>query len=204
MAEKTGITVTAASPIILNMVTLLAGDTNDDGVINIQDVNVITGNFAASCFTNDLLPAADLNGDCYISVQDLAVPGNHVIVVGSSSANDMRILGYDRAGSTLWEQKNLGKGRLRGVATDEYGAFYVVGRSDDDASAGLIFKFTAAGVELDRGEFNPGVSLSFTDVAIFAPGTGVVAALSEEPEFDFGWLRVDFECAACTCPMTGR
>jgi hypothetical protein len=139
-----------------------------------------------------------------ISVQDLAVPGNHVIVVGSSSANDMRILGYDRAGSTLWEQKNLGKGRLRGVATDEYGAFYVVGRSDDDASAGLIFKFTAAGVELDRGEFNPGVSLSFTDVAIFGPGTGVVAALSEEPEFDFGWLRVDFECAACTCPMTGR
>jgi len=35
--------------------------------------------------------------------------------------------------------------------------------------------------------------VTFTDVAIFAPGSGVVAAQSEEPKYDFGWLQVEFE-----------
>ena len=129
-----------------------------------------------------------------ISVQDLAVPADRVIVVGSSSENDMRILGYDRAGSVLWAPKDLGKGRLRGVAVDASGAIYVVGRSDDDTSAGLIFKFDASGGEVDRDQLTQGSGTSFTDVAVFGPGNGVIAGRNDEAQFDYTWFQIEFEC----------
>jgi hypothetical protein len=139
------------------------------------------------------LTPADL-GD--VSVQDMAVPGDRVIVVGSTPANDMRVRAYQwESGSPapLWAWGGAEKGRLRGVATDEYGAVYAVGRSDGDNSAGLIFKFSKSGVTLDSDRLTRGAGVTFTDVAIFAPGSGVVAAQSEEPKYDFGWLQVEFE-----------
>jgi hypothetical protein len=134
-----------------------------------------------------------------LSVQDMAVTGDRVIVVGASSQNDMRVLGYDRAGSALWAPKELGKGRLRGVALDAYDAFYVVGRSDDESSAGLIFKFGPAGNEIDRDRLDRGTEATFTDVAIFGPGAGVVAGRNDESRYDYSWFQVDFECDLA-CP----
>jgi hypothetical protein len=129
-----------------------------------------------------------------ISIQDMAVPGDRVIVVGSSSENDMRILGYNRAGSALWAPKALGKGRLRGVADDASGAFYAVGRTDDESSAGLIFKFDAAGGEIDRDQLTQGSGASFTDVAVFRPGNGLIAGRSDESQYDYTWFQIEFDC----------
>jgi len=131
-----------------------------------------------------------------ISVQDMAVPGDRVIVVGSTPASDMRVRVYQRKSgipAPLWAWGGAEKGRLRGVATDEYGAVYAVGRSDGDNSAGLIFKFSKSGVTLDSDRLTQGSGVTFTDVAVFAPGSGVVAARAEEPKYDFGWLQVEFE-----------
>ena len=138
-----------------------------------------------------------------VSVQDMAVPGDRVIVVGASADNDMRVFGYDRGGSPLWAPRDLGKGRLRGVAEDTYGAFYVVGRSDDESSAGLIFKFDASGNEIDRDQLVQGSGTSFTDVAIFRPGNGLIAGRSEESQFDYTWFQVEFECDLA-CPPAGN
>ena len=148
---------------------------------------IVAGNTGLATF---LAPAS--LGD--ISVQDLAVPGDRVIVVGSNSENDMRILGYDRAGSTLWAPKDLGKGRLRGVAVDDSGAFYVVGRSDDESSAGLIYKFDGSGGEIDRDQLTQGSGTSFTDVAIFGPGNGLIVGRNDEGQYDYTWFQIEFEC----------
>jgi hypothetical protein len=141
-----------------------------------------------------------------ISVQDLAVPGDRVYIVGSSAANDMRVLAYSRSGTADWAPKDLGKGRLRGISVDAYGAVYVVGRSDEEASAGLLFKFSPSGRALDRADLSEGFGVSFTDVAAFDPGTGVIAARSEVSEFDYGWLQVQFACdrSEGSCPPAGQ
>ena len=123
-----------------------------------------------------------------------AAPGDRVFVVGSSSANDMMVLGHDRMAEALWPPKNVGKGRLRAVTTDSAGMVYAVGTSDGEGTAGLIFKFNASGIEIDRDQLNLGTNMSFHDVAVFEPGTGVIAAQSEETGFDFGWLQVEFDC----------
>lgn len=67
-----------------------------------------------------------------MSVQDIAVRGDRVILVGSSAENDMMVLGYDRNGNALWNPNpiNIGTGRLRGVTTDVNGFIYAVGTSD--------------------------------------------------------------------------
>lgn len=135
-----------------------------------------------------------------ISVQDLTAPGDRVIVVGSSSGNDMLVLGHDRAGSALWSPINIGKGRLRGVASEASGSFYVVGRSDGEGTAALIFKFNEAGDLLDQDQLSAGFNASFTDVAVFEVGTGVIAGLSEQSASDYGWFQVDFGCDV-SCPV---
>jgi hypothetical protein len=129
-----------------------------------------------------------------VSVQDIAVPGDHVIVVGSSSASDMRMLGHDRAGAALWAPKDLGKGRLRGVATDLYGSIYAVGRSDGEETDGLVFKFDRSGNLLDRDRLSQGADVSFTDIVMFRPGNGVIASQSADPGPGIGWLQVEFDC----------
>ena len=136
------------------------------------------------------------------SVQDMAVSGDRVVVVGSTDANEMHVLGYARDASPLWAQLDLGQGRLRGVATDADGALYVVGRSEGDSRTGLIFKFDKDGLEVDRDELGIDSGVSFTDIAIFQPGNGVIAARSEESAFDYRWRQVEFDCdpASVACP----
>ena len=129
-----------------------------------------------------------------LSVQDIAVPEDRIIVAGSSSGNDMQVLGYDRNGEALWPPKDLGKGRLRALAADPVGSLYSVGTTLGSETAGVIFKFDAAGNDVDNDRLSDGSGVSFHDIAVFGRGTGAIAGQIEDPATDFGWLQVEFGC----------
>ena len=80
-AVKTGVIVPATpSDIALGTITLLGGDINKDGVINILDVQLIINKFgqtgvigsaATACTASD--EPADINDDGAINISDLAI-----------------------------------------------------------------------------------------------------------------------------------
>jgi hypothetical protein len=129
-----------------------------------------------------------------LSVQDIAVPEDRIIVAGSSSGNDMQVLAYDRNGEAIWTPKVLGNGRLRALAADPDGTLYAVGTTVGSETAGVIFKIDASGNDVDDDRLSDGSGVSFHDIAVFETGTGAIAGQIEKPTNDFGWLQVEFGC----------
>lgn len=133
-----------------------------------------------------------------MSVQDIATQNDQIILVGSTSDNNMKVQSFKRQGGELWGPVDLGKGRLRAVATDSNGFTYAVGTSDGEGSAGLIFKFDASGNEVNKTRLSPGSNLgtgvAFHDLAILSLEYGVIAAQTEADTFDIGWFQVEFGC----------
>jgi hypothetical protein len=131
-------------------------------------------------------------------VQDIASQNGHIILVGSTPENNMKVQSFSRQGSVVWGPVDLGKGRLRAVATDANGFIYAAGTSDDEGSAGLAFKFDAAGNEITRIRLNPGADfgtgVAFHDLAILEQGYGVIAGQIETDKFNLGWFQVEFGC----------
>jgi uncharacterized repeat protein (TIGR01451 family) len=73
--ERSGVNVIANDTITLNTVNLPGGDTNEDDVINIQDVTSIGIRYPCSCGDPCYDASADINNDCIINAQDLAITG---------------------------------------------------------------------------------------------------------------------------------
>ena len=80
------------------------------------------------------------------------------------------------------------------MAADDIGNLYLVGRSSGAGASGLAFKLGIDGRSLGSDRYGSGLGMSFQDVAVMAPGFGVIAALQELSPDDFGWLQVDFGC----------
>jgi len=117
----------------------------------------------------------------------------------------MKVQSFNRQGNAVWGPVDLGKGRLRAVATDANDFVYAVGSSDGEGSAGLVFKFDAAGNEVNRIRLEPGAEfgtgVAFHDLAVLDLEYGVVAGQVETDKFDFSWLQVDFGCEdSCQAP----
>lgn len=70
-----GVVATNGNTTLLTPLLLLAGDTNDDDIIDILDLSLIGGQYAATCPGYD--PRADLNIDCVVSILDLSVTGGN-------------------------------------------------------------------------------------------------------------------------------
>ena len=135
-----------------------------------------------------------------MSVQDIAVQSDRVIFVGSSTSDDMLMLGYDRAGAQLWSSNpiEIGTGRLRGLAIDEGGFIYAVGSSKTNGSIGHLFKFDSSGNQVLHRQLGPQIDVSFSDLALFRYGGGVISGSIETEPNNFGGLRVNFDCQG-TC-----
>ncbi len=69
-------TVSSGETVTLDETTLAGGDLNDNGVIDIGDVTLLTGNFGLSTPPGD--PQADINVDGVVDARDLAIlAGNY-------------------------------------------------------------------------------------------------------------------------------
>lgn len=76
----TSATVGPGDEITLPATTLLGGDVNDDGTINIGDATLIGSNFGQSVPPADT--RADINADLVVNVQDLAILGGNYELAG--------------------------------------------------------------------------------------------------------------------------
>ena len=76
-AEKQNVAVPAATTAILNPVTLLGGDTNNDCDVNILDLSFVGGRFGLSCGDTNWDDRADINIDCTINILDLSLLGGN-------------------------------------------------------------------------------------------------------------------------------
>jgi uncharacterized repeat protein (TIGR01451 family) len=77
--ERSGVNVIATDTTTLNKVYLPGGDTNEDDVINIQDVTSISIRYPCSCGDPCYDASADINDDCIINTQDLAITGSNYL-----------------------------------------------------------------------------------------------------------------------------
>lgn len=57
--------------------TLYGGDATNDGTVNTDDTNLINPHFGETCSSPGWDPNADVNGDCNINIQDLALAGGN-------------------------------------------------------------------------------------------------------------------------------
>ena len=74
-AEKTGVVVTEGSVITLATVELLGGDSNDDDLVNVQDLAIIGSHFLFVCGDPGWDNRADINVDCVVNILDLSLAG---------------------------------------------------------------------------------------------------------------------------------
>jgi len=79
--EQAGVSVSAGGTTTLNTVTLPGGDTNDDDIVNIQDLALVGAHY--HCILGDPCydPSADINNDDIINIQDLAITGGNYLEV---------------------------------------------------------------------------------------------------------------------------
>jgi len=80
LPASTTITVTSGQALTLPAATLKGGSLDDDGVIDIGDVTLLTANFGLTVPPGD--PRADINGDGIVNVQDLAIIGGNYELSG--------------------------------------------------------------------------------------------------------------------------
>jgi hypothetical protein len=59
----------------LSAVELLAGDANDDDLVNVQDLAIIGSHFLMVCGDQSWDDRADINNDCYANILDLSLTG---------------------------------------------------------------------------------------------------------------------------------
>jgi len=74
-AEKAGVVVSEGVPTILSNVELLGGDTNDDDLVNVQDLAIIGSHFLMVCGDPSWDDRADINNDCVVNILDLSLAG---------------------------------------------------------------------------------------------------------------------------------
>ena len=141
-----------------------------------------------------------------MTIQDIAVQNDQVIFVGSSIANDMIMLGYDRAGAPLpgWAPNpiNIGPGRLRGLAIDDFGFIYTVGTNEAVGSVGHLFKYGIIFNEEENPELQmlkhlqsrPEIDVSVSDLALYESGGGVISGRVETEPNKYGGVQIQFNC----------
>lgn len=83
LSGKAAFTLQAGQDLALPPLTLPAGDTNGDNLIDLSDAVLLAANFNAP----PPVPAADLNGDGWIDVLDLALLGNAFGLTGPLAWN---------------------------------------------------------------------------------------------------------------------
>ena len=67
---------------IMDDETMIAGDINGDGVIDIADFTVISATYGSNSGDTEYAVAADLNGDSVINIFDLTILGSHFGING--------------------------------------------------------------------------------------------------------------------------
>jgi hypothetical protein len=72
--EKLNVVVSGGN-VILNTVTLLGGDANNDDLVNVQDLAIIGSHFLMVCGNPSWDGRADINNDCVINILDLTLAG---------------------------------------------------------------------------------------------------------------------------------
>jgi hypothetical protein len=136
-----------------------------------------------------------------ISIQDMAVKGERIVIVGSSTANAMQLLEYDRAGTPAWPPRAVGTGRLRGVDIDENGVIYAVGASINTPASGLLYKYNASGNLIDSDQLRISSGLSYHDISVVGPGNAVIVGLATKSAIDARWYQFSFKCGeSCDSP----
>lgn len=66
-----------SEPVVIDPVTLLAGDLNGDGYINISDFTLMSASFGKSAGDEGFNERADINGDATVNIQDLVTLASH-------------------------------------------------------------------------------------------------------------------------------
>jgi hypothetical protein len=74
LAQARALLLESAQPVELAALVLLAGDVDNNGVIDVMDAGLIGANFGLE---GDLFPTADLNGDGLIDIRDLVLVGSN-------------------------------------------------------------------------------------------------------------------------------
>jgi uncharacterized repeat protein (TIGR01451 family) len=77
--EKSSVSVIMGNTTTLNPVIFPGGDTNDDDVINMQDLAFIGARYPCICGDPCYDRRADINNDCIINTQDLAITGGNYL-----------------------------------------------------------------------------------------------------------------------------
>lgn len=85
VAQCVGITITGGSNPTVPNTQLVAGDINNDKVIDIADFTYMAGRFGSTSGTPRYSAIADLNVDGRINVQDLAILGSHFGMMSCSN-----------------------------------------------------------------------------------------------------------------------
>jgi hypothetical protein len=70
-----------STPATLPTVTLLGGDSNDDCIINIQDLALMGSHYLMVCGDPGWDERADINNDCIVNILDLSMTGGNYLEV---------------------------------------------------------------------------------------------------------------------------
>jgi subtilase family serine protease len=108
-------TASAPTTFSVNSTEMLSGDANGDGIVNAQDLALISSNWLTSG------PVGDVNGDGIVNAQDLAVVASNWLATISSTAADKTTVAKATAALTISTPNPAVETTVRNVSSSPTG-----------------------------------------------------------------------------------
>jgi M6 family metalloprotease-like protein len=157
-AERATVTVSAAATTTLPALSLKGGDANDNDVIDNLDLSFMSALFGLSCGHADWDDRADVNADCSVNIQDLAIAGGNFQETSPVNWSPLTpITASTSNGATIWLQ-----GPSEPVmAGDEITVTIHISNVADLYAAQLAMSFVAEDLQVvDSDPDTPGVQIT--------------------------------------------